>query len=176
MHRSHSHLKGKQRGAVLFVAMILLLILSLFAVSSARLQTVEERMARNEDNRQVGSQAAEAALRFAESGILNGTFTNFGSATGLYQLVATSGSVVPTINWTDATQVLTYGGPTLTTVPVASAPKFIIENLPAVAMPGDSINQTQYADPVPPVSVYRVTAQAVGADGTTTTTLQSIFR
>jgi type IV pilus assembly protein PilX len=55
--------RSAQSGVVLFVALILLLILSLIGVTAARLQTVEERMARNENNHQLAEQAAEAALR-----------------------------------------------------------------------------------------------------------------
>ncbi len=58
----------------MFVALILLLILSLLGVTAARMQTVEERMARNDDNRQIGQQAAEAALRAAEIGLLTGIY------------------------------------------------------------------------------------------------------
>ena len=40
--------RPRQRGVVLFIALILLVILSLLGVTAARLQTSEERMARNE--------------------------------------------------------------------------------------------------------------------------------
>ena len=67
--------------------------------------------------------------------------------------------------------------PPLTALPAAAqSPKYIIENLPAIAMPGDSIAQDQYAASVSPVTVYRVTANATGADSSSTTILQSIFR
>jgi type IV pilus assembly protein PilX len=172
--------RSKQNGMVLFVALILLVILSLLGVTAARMQTVEERMARNEDNRQTGAQAAEAALRNAEDGLLAGLYTNFpANANGLYDLTATAGSVVPTINWQTATPatVLPYAGPNLNAIPAnAQVPKFVIENLPPVAVPGESINQVQYAAPTTPVAVYRVTANGQGADQTASTTLQSIFR
>jgi type IV pilus assembly protein PilX len=170
--------RSNQTGAVLFLALILLLILSMLGVTAARQQMVEERMARNEDNRQVGAQAAEAALRSAEGGLLSGLYTNFSAnANGLYELVATNGSVVPTLIWSSSVQVITYTGPNLSNAPTAAqAPKFVIESLPPVAMPGESINQVQYAAPTTPVAVYRVTAQGSGADQTSTTTVQSIFR
>src|ERR1700691_3534222 len=69
--------RPKQSGVPLFVALILLLILSLLGVTAARMQTVEERMARNDDQRQLGAQAAEAALRAAEVGVLTGVYVNF---------------------------------------------------------------------------------------------------
>jgi type IV pilus assembly protein PilX len=177
----------RQRGVVLFVALILLLILSLLGVTAARMQTTEERMARNEDNRQIGAQAAEAALRAAENGLATGIYsTQFASNTnGLYELNPNNGSVLqgpPAFVWSAPGAAITYPDPAnpmpvLTALPVAAqSPKYIIENLPSIAMPGDSIAQQQYALPVSPVTVYRVTANATGADGSTTTILQSIFR
>jgi Tfp pilus assembly protein PilX len=41
---------------------------------------------------------------------------------------------------------------------------------------GDDISVSSLNPASPPVTVYRVTAQGVGADGTSTTTLQSIVR
>jgi type IV pilus assembly protein PilX len=176
---------SRQRGVVLFVALILLLILSLLGVTAARMQTTEERMARNEDNRQIGAQAAEAALRAAEAGLTTGVYsaTQFASnGNGFYELNPATGSVVPGFNWSTPGAAITYPDPAnpmpaLTALPAAAqSPKYIIENLPAVAMPGDSIEQQQYAAPVSPVTVYRVTANATGADSSSTTILQSIFR
>src|ERR1700683_77089 len=168
----------KERGIVLFVALIFLLILSLLGVTAARMQTSEERMARNDDNRQLGAQAAEAALRNAESGLLSGLYTNFTANTnGLYDPTWSNGSPVPTLNWSSASAVLTYAGPALASIPAASqSPKFVIESLPSIAAAGDDIARTSMSAPSPPVPVYRVTAQGVGADGTSTTTLQSIVR
>jgi type IV pilus assembly protein PilX len=166
---------SKQTGIVLFVALILLLILSLLGVTAARMQTVEERMARNEDNHQLGQQSAEAGLRGAETGLLTGIYTNFAAnANGLYAPLLSNGSPVSTLDWTTA---LLYAGPPLNFLPAASqTPKFVIENLPSVAVAGDDLSVTSLNPASPPVTVYRVTAQGVGADGTSTTTLQSIVR
>jgi type IV pilus assembly protein PilX len=179
--------RSRQSGVVLFVALILLVILSLIGVTAARLQTVEERMARNEDNRQTGAQAAEAALRSAESGLLAGDWNsaNFAQqSNGLYELVAASGSVVSTINWQTAgsATVFLYSNavnpaPQLSAIqPNAQTPKYIIENLPAVALPGQPIATVQYGQPTDPLSVFRITAYGQGADQTSTTMLQSIYR
>jgi type IV pilus assembly protein PilX len=167
---------SKQSGVIMFIVLIFLLILSLLGVTAARMQTVEERMARNDDNRQLGAQAAEAALRSAETGLLTGIYSDFaGNANGLYAPLLSNGSPVPTLNWSTA-QVLPYTGPALTSVPAATqTPKFVIENLPSVAIAGQSISVASLNSPSP-VTVYRVTAQGVGADGTSTTMLQTIVR
>lgn len=179
--------RSKQSGVILFVALILLVILSLIGVTAARMQTVEERMARNEDNRQTGAQSAEAALRSAEEGLLGGLWNgaNFAQqSNGLYELIPTAGSVVSTINWASAgaATVFLYSNATNPAPALASiannaqTPKYIIENLPAVALPGQPINTIQYAQPTDPLAVFRITAYGQGADGTASTILQSIYR
>jgi Tfp pilus assembly protein PilX len=170
--------RTRQEGAVLFVALILMLILSLIAVAAARMQSVEERIARNEDNRQVGAAAAEAALRDVEGGLESGNYplANFGSSPGLYditsELSSYNGSVVNSslFSWTNATQVLTYNGPALSAVPTVPAPSYVIEMLPSVVGNGNQLNGAK-ARPV-----FRVTVYAVGADQTSTTIVQSIVR
>jgi type IV pilus assembly protein PilX len=175
MHMIHrSAPRTRQAGVILFVSLMLLVILSLLAVTAARMQTVEERIARNEDNRQISAAVAEATLRAVEAGLQTGVYVNFGSSVGLYDLTADmptyNGSVVPTLNWTDTTRVLTYtGGPALAAYPTPiPAPKFVIESLPPVVSKGNALNGSK-ARPV-----YRITVQAVGADQTSTTTVQSI--
>jgi type IV pilus assembly protein PilX len=164
----------------MFVALILLLILSLLGVTAARMQTVEERMARNDDNRQLGAQAAEAALRDAENGLLTGIYTNFaGNTAGLYAPLLSNGSPLTGMDWTNPANTLPYtgSGPALSALPAMSqTPKIVIENLPSVAVAGDDISVTSLNPASPPVTVYRVTTQGVGADGTSTTMLQSIVR
>ncbi|HEX3951694.1 MAG TPA: PilX N-terminal domain-containing pilus assembly protein [Steroidobacteraceae bacterium] len=178
--RNH-HFSGgqssKQSGVVMFVALILLLILSLLGVTASRMQTVEERMARNDNNRQLGAQAAEAALRAAEAGILSGTISDFVAGTGgLYTPDLTQGSPLTGMDWTVAVNTLPYPGPALADLPAPSrTPKIVIEQLNSVAGAGQNIQVVGLNGP-PPVSVFRVTAQGVGADGTSTTMLQTIVR
>jgi type IV pilus assembly protein PilX len=165
-HRSH------QSGVVLFIALILLVILSMIGVTVARMQTVEERMARNEDNRQLAAQAAEAALRNAEDGLLSSPgISQFAGNTGGYYVISPStGSMLPTINWNNPSQVTTYTGPALSAMPAAvQTPKIVVEYLGGVALPGE--------DQANPPIAYRVTVQAANADGTPSSSmLQSIYR
>ncbi|HEY0745249.1 MAG TPA: PilX N-terminal domain-containing pilus assembly protein [Steroidobacteraceae bacterium] len=177
-HFSSVSKRTKQSGVVMFVALILLLILSLLGVTAARMQTVEERMARNEDNRQLGAQSAEAALRSAETGLLTGIYVNFaGNTNGLYAPLFINGSPLTGMDWTSPTAALPYAGPAMSNLPPSvPIPKFVIESLPSVAVKGDDISVSSLNPASPPVTVFRVTAQGVGADGTSTTTLQTIVR
>jgi Tfp pilus assembly protein PilX len=80
------------------------------------------------------------------------------------------------MNWNVAANSFSYPGPALTNLPLPSqTPKIVIENLNPVAGAGQNIQVVGLNGP-PPVTVYRVTAQGVGADNSSTTTLQSIVR
>jgi type IV pilus assembly protein PilX len=180
----------RQRGAVLFVSLMLLLILTLIGVTAARMQTVEERMAQNDDNHQLAVQAAEAALRYGETLLLGGIYSTpdfAANANGLYQLRAevqaavgssnpTQGSIVDSINWSSpGTQTMAYAGPGLSDAPAPpQSAQIVIESLPPVARAGDPICTSGYGQEQV-CSVYRITAHAVGGDSTSAATLQSIF-
>ena len=62
---------SKQKGAVLIISLVLLLVMTLLGLSSMQSTSLEERMAGNERHANVAFQAAEAALRAGE-GWLNG--------------------------------------------------------------------------------------------------------
>ena len=58
--------RPQQRGTVLLVAMIMLLVMTLLGINSMRGTALEERMAGNWRDQNIALQAAEAALRGAE--------------------------------------------------------------------------------------------------------------
>jgi len=60
---------SKQEGAVLLVALIMLLLLTILGAAAMRDTNLEERMAGNMRDHALAFQAAEAALRFAEQEI-----------------------------------------------------------------------------------------------------------
>lgn len=163
-----------QSGVVLFVSLMLLMILSMIGVTVARMQTVEERMARNENNRQLATQAAEAALRNAEYQLLNApTVGTFSLDTGGYYVVSqTTGSMIPGLDFSNAANVLTYSGPALSAVPAgpARAPTIAIELVGFGAVPGDGLTPNQ--EP----ATYRITVQGYDADGTPSVQLQEVYR
>jgi type IV pilus assembly protein PilX len=174
--------QSKQSGVVMFVALILLLILSLLGVTAARMQTVEERMARNDNNREIGAQAAEAALRAAEVGLETGTITiPFPSGGGMYVPDLSQGSPLIGMDWTNAANTLAYSsplvtGPALTSLPTVSQnPKIVIEQMISTAIASQDISVASLTGSGQ-VYVYRVTAQGVGADNSSTTMLQTIVR
>jgi type IV pilus assembly protein PilX len=179
--------RARQQGAVLFVSLILLVILTLVGVVAARMQTAEAGMARNGHNHQLAMQTAEAALRDAENNLLGDVYTTpqFSANTnGLYVLLnyvqtgPTGTSVVDTPDWSTipagAAMISNApGGPSYTGPPLQPA-QVVIESLPAVAAAGDDlVNTATYGSQ--PLPVYRITAHATGGDTSATTTLQSVW-
>jgi len=179
--------RSRQQGAVLYIALILLTILTIIGIAAARLQTGEAVMARNDHNHQLALQAAEAALRSTEIDLANGNWSiaQFAqNGAGLYVLQTEvqgvgANSIADTINWNlnypgPNPAAMTYTGPVLGNAPLSPVlTQVIIENLPPVARAGDPLctpsSQTQSC------SVYRVTAHAVGGDSSASATLQSII-
>src|SRR6516225_11224218 len=110
-HKSKWSTRSPQQGAVLYIALILLLILTIIGIAAARLQTGEAVMARNDHNHQLALQAAEAALRDAEINLADGNWSipQFAAnANGLYVLSMEAqgalpsgipGSIADQINW-----------------------------------------------------------------------------
>jgi type IV pilus assembly protein PilX len=185
-------LRSRQHGAVLFVSLILLVILTLIGVVAARMQTVEAGMARNDHNHQLAMQSAEAALRNAEINVMSGIYSppQFAQdSNGLYTLQlevqgavtdanGNGTSVADVIDWDNAgaAQVIfstappspTYNGPPL------QPAKVIIESLPPVARAGDPLCSASYGAQEA-CAVYRITAHATGGDSTASATLQSVI-
>ncbi len=73
--RSLNTSQRTQRGAVLLVSLVILLILTLFSVSAMQSTTIDMRMAANNQARQQAFQAAEAALAVVENQLQNDNIT-----------------------------------------------------------------------------------------------------
>ncbi len=61
----------RQRGSALIFSLVILLIMTLIGITSMSSSTLEEKMAANDRARKVAFQAAESALRDAETTIAN---------------------------------------------------------------------------------------------------------
>ena len=111
----HFHRAQDQRGFSLIVSMMMLIVIIILGVSASQMAVNEERGARNDRDRQIAFQAAEAALKDAEYEILNpasppcaapgqinrgrgraGTFTCFNSINAVgFTATATSACSLP---------------------------------------------------------------------------------
>ena len=64
-----------QRGASLLIVLLMLVVVMLFGASAAQLTLMNEKSSRNDRDRQIAFQAAEAGLRDAERDIASGRVT-----------------------------------------------------------------------------------------------------
>lgn len=158
------HLNGKQRGATLILTLVFLLVLTVLAVSQISVNSLLTRIATNSGDALVAFQTAEGALSQAANLILSGTYSlsNFlANSNGLYVYNASNAPVWSTVNWSGSAVILSYQGNS------SARAAFMIEQLPSVTMPGQSMSK--------PTLIYRVSARAVGASGNGAVILQAII-
>lgn len=165
--------KNKQQGVALIVSLIMLLLLTLLAVSSMNTTILEEKMAGNYKDRNMAFQAAEAGLRTGETYLNDTSFVDLpvfdGTTAGLYKPTQSGLPRWQTVTWTkDSGTVREYSG----TLKVATKPLYIIEELLTVDEGGDDIEagiaqENQY---------YRVTTEAVGGTDSAVVILQSTYK
>ena len=168
-------LKNGQNGVVLIVSLIILLVMTLMSLTGMKTANLEEKMAGNMRDQNIAFQAAEAALRDAESDIFNS-----GRISGLTNMNATcndgmcyggrNGISTDTMK-ADATlyedNAEIYG--THTTSPaitgLANPPKYLVVGA-KIEAPG-SAAMWKYA--------YQITAYAQGKRSTTKVVLNEVY-
>jgi type IV pilus assembly protein PilX len=166
----------RQRGIVMFVALILLLVLTLLGVALARMQTVEERLAQNDSNHQLAMQTAEAALQAAYDADAGGLFSNFtGTAPGLATVATEMQNTGTTLGYnstwsTPGVNTIVYNGAALASAPAAANPQYVIEQMPTAVVPGCNLGNAAAAGNQ--ITIHRITAHANGGDGTASATVQ----
>lgn len=174
----------RQRGAVLVVALIFLLVMTMLIMASVRGTVLQERMAGNIYDRSLAFQAAEAALREGERYALESAPKPTGVACD------TSGncgkpdpSAVPVWqdedNWAKAHNVNDGHGHVIQIGSLPVPPQFLIELL-ADNMPEVNLCESTAVNPDAPCYAgpeglrYRITARS-GEAGRAVVILQSVY-
>jgi len=163
----------RQKGVVLAITLILLVLITLLAVSGMRATIMEERMAGNSRNLNISFQMAETALREAENQLRSATNVRvIADAVGnTVNGVTACMNNVDTLDFTIADWA-NIGQPACPYVGTADdaitkSPEFFVEfqyfNAPAM-MGGEGD------------CFYRITARGYGADNNSQTTLQSTYK
>ena len=179
MNGAHDQ-RGQQRGASLLIVLLMLVVVMLFGVSAAQLTLMNEKSSRNDRDRQIAFQAAEAGLRDAERDIAGGRVVpgNFPDRAGAcHDSGAHSGLCLATANaapWrlidfsTPAPSVR-YGQFTGLSFPHGTAalpaqpPRYLIELFRLTAVDRQVVLR------------YRVTAVGFGPRQTTQVVLQTVL-
>jgi type IV pilus assembly protein PilX len=100
--KSNIALKNRQTGAALVIGLLLLVVITVLAVSGMNTATTELALARNDQNYEYAFQAAETGLEIA---IAQNNFTTQGATTPLTRDISSSDSVVASIQYEESTIV-----------------------------------------------------------------------
>ena len=167
---------GAERGAVLVVGLVFLLLLTLIGVTAFSVATQEERMAGNTRDRLRAFDAAEQALRDCErhlSGPLPPVLSADGSADrGMYEAAGAGSGAAEREKWETIAWDREPSRQLDGVADVAEPPRCIVQRLGRGRSSDASLRAE--AAPVPGIA-YQVTARGVGASRGTVVVLQSTF-
>lgn len=162
----------REQGAVLIVALVMLLLLTVVGLAGMQDANLQESMAGNMRDRNIAFQVAEAGLRAGENELRKATITAPVSAPvvrpGDPCFWWTCGGSATVFNWSASPAVtasLNYGVPN---------PQYVIELLPALPAAAAG-NSAKFGEDTLS-RVYRVTSRAGGGSGESIVVVQSTFK
>ncbi len=158
---------SRQRGSVLTISLIFLLLLTIIGATTMQSTTIQERMAGNMRDVNIALQGAESGLRAGETVLQGATVGPFNGTYGNYTPAASDGTPRwedGTTSWQTVTETLPY---------VSVQPQYIIEDLAPLPDPKGSLAADA---PVSEIHFYRVTARAGGLNNSTEVILQTNYR
>jgi len=142
----------------------MLLLMTILGLSSMHTTGLEEKMSGAIRQKQVAFQSAEVALREGEDYLTAAALPSFNGTGGLYGPSGTAGDQWESVNWTAVSAVLCNCMFATGAVSAGvTAPRYIIEELPAGSLPGSSLVVGFSAGSQ--ASLYQVTARGTGAGG-----------
>jgi len=175
MHKNFSNYPNRQRGAVLVVSLLMLLVMTVLGIAAMQMTRFEERMAGNSRDINIAFQGAEAGLRDGEQRLLDMVGTPAICAAApcvVYQtdVLATNLRDQTLAWWTSNGREFGVAG-TREVSDSARDPMIVIEEMTTVH---DSLVQ-----PPPEGSgsrtFFKVTANSAGANAQTEAVLESTF-
>jgi len=171
IHKTH------QRGSVLIISLIIMLVLTIVGVSGMKTSLLEEKMAGNLRDSQLAFQAAEATLKQAEQYIEENVvsinnFDNDGSD-GFYD--KSTERPWESINW-DNTDSIEYSNFDAS-YSINTPPRFIVQHLVSQKSNIDELNLDNYGQGsgAGRIEMFLITARATGSSGNSVVMLQSTY-
>lgn len=182
---------ARQGGVALILSLVVLLIVTVLGVAGLQTTSLQERMAANARDRDIAFQAAEAALRDAETVIESlgpadlAAFQDWDpnsptwAADGRYELEDSTGAAA----WETMTDTEWQGTNAAAVVAdfdadqgVARNPRFVIEHVARLRTDEDRLNMENYGAPIgAPTDIFRVTAYGTGGSANATVMLQTTY-
>ncbi len=166
------HMISRQSGAVLAIALIFLVVLTLLGITGAQNTVLEERMTGNYRDQQIAFEAAETALRIGENAVLNDTTFDAMAWDGSDGTHEGNPSLNPFKKPPNNSVTVTSTVISSTAISDATSqdPAYYIERLPEVPLPDSSLIPS---DTAPKIRYYRVTASGWGQSVNSQVILQS---
>jgi len=153
----------RQKGAVLAVSLLLLLVLTLIGVSSMQGTLLEEKMAGNAKDRNLAFQTSESGLREAEDFVEQlVSLGNFDGSAGLFGVGDAEPDYSQMQTWTDATKHVVaasnYGG--------YQPPQYLIKRFTTVTGTEGAMNLSGYGDNkgTGDVTIFKITSRGTGGN------------
>lgn len=195
----HPGARGAQRGAVLVIALIFLLLLTILAVGASNRSLLQQRMAGGLLNAQRAQMSAQTALRGAEWRLWSSAAkvgTTLGCGTALFPtcyIFDPLNPIADAVNFRTQPGWITAGseeylgnegGINFTTAgdKLAENPRYIVEDLGLVRPPGSGPQHESGATGPSGsgagqinLEIFRITARATGGDPNTISVLESTF-
>lgn len=170
------HLRNGQRGAAIFIALVMLLVMTLIGITASHTTTLEEKMAGNLRDQTLALQAAEAVLRFTEQWIGQQPaepipVTNCTSGCDATVWALNSLNLSAPATWSAASVRGNYTGLPTGVGQIAERPKSVVELHSFIK---DSLNQGKQAD-VSGQMFFRVTSHGTGGTASANALLQSTY-
>lgn len=164
----------RQRGVVLVISLLMLLVLTMIGLAATRGTTIEQRMTANQNDQEVAFEAAEAALRAGESQLASASTLNFaGNTGGTYTLSTMGGTNWTNIDWSPSGTAVTGYTAGIQPEPIVN-PSFFIVYDPSGG--GQTSGTTlKSSTPVSSNTLYYVYARGVGLTGNTAVVLKSAY-
>ncbi len=171
LNRTATVTAHRQRGAVLLVSLMILLIMTVLGVAGMTTTTMEEKMSANNQQQQQAYAAAETALRDAERWLTNNVtsiadLAAFDGTGGLYATRPTAVGGVkspPTFDLFSQTDWQSKGVSSLSLLSNQAAPRYIIEYLGEIDAGGGSLDPNM--GPRIYQRAFRITAVGWSVDG-----------
>lgn len=156
--------RGRQRGAVLVVSLLMLLVMTLIGITGVQVTSLEEKMAGNTRDRNMAFQAAEAGLRAAEGVIAtqvqNESLATFEATFAGHPYYAAGSTIATDVLSGESESWGTAVAYTGSLEGVSEVPKYIIERL---------------ASSDPKKHYFRITSRGKGGTTNAIVVLQSVY-
>lgn len=168
----------KQSGAVLIVALVLLLILTVLGTSGIQDTLIAERMTGNFRDVALAFEAAESSLRTWEGRVGDNNFDFVTQVTGGdligYDVTDSTVSILPYDDASYATVAQLTLTIAVSSLSIQQQPTYYVERLPPVVVPGSSLVRG-FQGSVLELVFYRITSKGFGVSPNAEVILQSSY-